>query len=765
MKNIKEALRMRLAIVLAAVLMAGSIPTGVYAAEEDDILLSVDEAEIEEPINEEPINAEQACDDISSEDIPEEQACDDISSEDIQEETGDPEDITMSVEEPDQEEVVRTGTNAEKCIGTNGVGSPVLGYRFDPNLSTSENKLHDTPWSGSYVYYGKYEYALSSETSEVRPVKYRVLDPRTTRFSGNDNTTMMLLDCDTILCQEKFYTDCTSEGCNKWANSPIRTYLNGNEFYGNTNIFTALEKNTIAVSKIATHHLGSYGNNVAVPMHGPTAANFQVYTALEGDHVFLLDAEDLSNTAYGYTNDTQGKNRDKIAPGLSDYHGDYWTRSAQHVSDNIAYRAGYVCGNVEQPVTNYDLSGLLNVKQTNDSCGVSPAFNVDLSKVVFSSPVASETASHKLTLLDSNFVLSVNEGAVEKGDDAYTVNVRYTLSYGSNGNTPTQLSYVVTNGTWSNTGGWSADAEVLQYGKVIIDDGTIVNGTGSFSIAGTGLSGVWGSGYHVYLVAEAVNTGYDTDYAGAPVEVKAVAADAEDVTVTYDGGGHGIRVSVAAPQNGVSVKYGETAGSCNLIVSPTVTNANEDSPKTVYYEASASGYLTMKGLATVTVNRAPLTVKAKDHTITYGDAPANNGLEYSGFVNGETESVLRGVNYTYTYSRGNDVGEYEIRPADTITADNYAITPQSGKLTVTEREAVLSWGNTSLTYNGQIQAPTATVTNLYPGDSCVVTVSGGMIDVGSNYMATAGGLSNTNYKLPSDVTRSFQIVAADPVVE
>ena len=179
----------------------------------------------------------------------------------------------------------------------------------------------------------------------------------------------------------------------------------------------------------------------------------------------------------------------------------------------------------------------------------------------------------------------------------------------------------------------------------------------------------------------------------------------------------------------MSVRYGETAGSCDLNVSPTVTNANGDSPKTVYYEASASGYLTMKGSATVTINKAPLTVKAKDKTITYGEAPANNGLECTGFVNNETVSVLSNQDCTYTYTQGNAAGEYSISPADTITADNYEITRQDGKLTVEKKEAVINWSNTTLTYNGMVQAPTATATELYGTDSCTVTVSGGQINV------------------------------------
>ncbi len=83
----------------------------------------------------------------------------------------------------------------------------------------------------SYVYYGKYNNAA---------MKYRVLDIAATQFGGNT----MLLDCDsTIEKNMRFDGD-----SNVWANSEIRTWLNGNDFYGNASVFTAQEKAAIAIS-------------------------------------------------------------------------------------------------------------------------------------------------------------------------------------------------------------------------------------------------------------------------------------------------------------------------------------------------------------------------------------------------------------------------------------------------------------------------------------------------------------------------------------
>ena len=86
-----------------------------------------------------------------------------------------------------------------------------------------------------------------------------------------------------------------------------------------------------------------------------------------------------------------------------------------------------------------------------------------------------------------------------------------------------------------------------------------------------------------------------------------------------------------------------------------------------------------------TITKKDLTVTAKDHWILYGNAAANNGVSYDGFVNNETESVLEGeLTYTYSYDANNDKhkpGTYQITPSG-LTSNNYDITFVSGDLEV-----------------------------------------------------------------------------------
>ena len=109
------------------------------------------------------------------------------------------------------------------------------------------------------------------------------------------------------------------------------------------------------------------------------------------------------------------------------------------------------------------------------------------------------------------------------------------------------------------------------------------------------------------------------------------------------------------------------------------TNAGTATVRATFKGSYASlGYVEK----TFEITKAPLTITAKDKTIVYDDEPANDGVEYSGFVGSDDASVLGGtLTYGYNYKIGNDTGEYTITP-NGLTADNYNITFVNGTLTV-----------------------------------------------------------------------------------
>ena len=158
-----------------------------------------------------------------------------------------------------------------------------------------------------------------------------------------------------------------------------------------------------------------------------------------------------------------------------------------------------------------------------------------------------------------------------------------------------------------------------------------------------------------------------------------------------------------------------------------------------------------------TIAKVPLTITALPATLTYGDELMGNGVEYSGFVNGETEADLEGtLTYEYSCSQFEGVGEYLIKPQG-LKSNNYRISYVAGKLVINPREIEIEWVNTTFLYNGQDQVADAIAIGLVNGDSCETIVSGAQVNTGT-YVAQVTGIKNNNYKLPeTNLEKEFTI--------
>ena len=213
----------------------------------------------------------------------------------------------------------------------------------------------------------------------------------------------------------------------------------------------------------------------------------------------------------------------------------------------------------------------------------------------------------------------------------------------------------------------------------------------------------------------------------------------------------------------ISVKDGETT----LILGTdyTVECANNVSAGTANMTITGMGDYPGSISKTFEILKAPLTVTAKNDTITYGDDLSFAGVVYSGFVGEEDESVLNGsLAYECKYDRGGAAGKYDVTPGG-LTAENYDIEFVAGELTVEPKVVSIAWGEqTVFVYNGSEQIPTATAEGLLEGDNCELTVTGAAKNAG-NYTATVTGLSNLNYKMrASDTKQDFEILKADPTM-
>lgn len=165
--------------------------------------------------------------------------------------------------------------------------------------------------------------------------------------------------------------------------------------------------------------------------------------------------------------------------------------------------------------------------------------------------------------------------------------------------------------------------------------------------------------------------------------------------------------------------------------------------------------------AGASIARAPLTVTANDNAIVYGDAPANGGVTYAGFVGGEDKGSLGGtLAYDYSYNRFDKVGNaYTITPKG-YTSGNYIIDYKTGTLTVSPKEVELSWsGIAHRTFGDGVQVG-AVATNTVDGDVVGVTIEGGDATAVATHTATASGLVGDKaayYKLPDAATKTYTI--------
>lgn len=356
-------------------------------------------------------------------------------------------------------------------LGTVGIGSP-----------TSDMYQ----WCGDYVHFGMFD---------EYPVKYRVLSPETDIYGGKT----MLLECVSVLYLAPFDQDGTAnEGAsqlNDWQYSDVRAGLNGTAFLLKPDVFSEAERNAIAASVIASHD------------RTPEYASYEAYSALTGEKIFLLDIEDIQNPLYGYDSVYWDEDRYRkyeigtlFSPG--DTGTSWWLRSAS-VDSKAA--TGYISGNGEI-FSHFD--------RTRIQRGVSPALNVDLSRVLFSTLISEEkngSGCYKLTLLDDEIRLHVLEDR-----DVVRSGNTLTLSYSVAGrHKPNRLSVLVLDQPYTRG---NSTAQILQYESVA------VNGPIDSGIVTIELDPEIGEDCYIYLVAEdvhnsSVNDTLVSDYASVPVEL------------------------------------------------------------------------------------------------------------------------------------------------------------------------------------------------------------------------------------------------------
>ncbi|MCW2935258.1 MAG: hypothetical protein JWM19_6220, partial [Actinomycetia bacterium] len=163
---------------------------------------------------------------------------------------------------------------------------------------------------------------------------------------------------------------------------------------------------------------------------------------------------------------------------------------------------------------------------------------------------------------------------------------------------------------------------------------------------------------------------------------------------------------------------------------------------------------------------APLAISADNQTMTYGGAVPNFTASYSGFINGDTSSVVQGLTCSAADHNGNPVsnttpaGTYAINCSGATAPSYYTISYKPGTLTIDPAPLAITANDQETTYGSisfDTSANSMTFSGFVNGEGPSVLGPGLTItsDVSPNspagsYLLTPAGADDRNYSVTYD---------------
>lgn len=312
----------------------------------------------------------------------------------------------------------------------------------------------------------------------------------------------------------------------------------------------------------------------------------------------------------------------------------------------------------EVPVLSAKADGVLDgdslsyKPETNYTVGAKPG-NYYTASVEFN-PEAAENKNYAITVTDTTFYVGTKDLTIKLNNTA-------TVAVGKT---------------------YTVEAEHLEKIGLVAGDTVTGNVTITKDVAGTYNADDFDKSNLVVTNADCYVISYEMSVTFIEVTF---AIDFADVTLTYDGQPHGVKVTKTDESKNYTITYGTTENDCTLTSSPEYTN---EGTYKIYFKVVDNDTLAEHvGSVTLTINKKAVTVKVNDVTITYGETPKFE-CTVTGLVEGETlsgEAVYSGA--------GTDVGDYDISVSGITASDNYKVTFVPGKLTINKKTATVTWTN------------------------------------------------------------------------
>jgi hypothetical protein len=301
-------------------------------------------------------------------------------------------------------------------------------------------------------------------------------------------------------------------------------------------------------------------------------------------------------------------------------------------------------------------------------------------------------------------------------NDGNNLGGNYNVSYADN-ITSTINPYVVSmTGSRTYDGTASVAAGIFTLGTLVGTETLTLSGTGTVANKNVG------SGKTVTLGSLALGNGSNSGVASnytftggtqtANITSAPLTLSTSNVTKTYDGG---LTAAGSATVTGGTLYTGDTlSGGTFAFTNKNVGSGNKTvttSGVTVTDGNSGNNYnVSYANNNTSTINPADLSVTANADSKTYDGLAysGGNGVAYSGFVTGETSSVLSGpLAYSGSSQGAINLGSYVITPGG-LTSGNYIISYYNGALTINQATSSIPQQNaynnilyvTVLNFNG-----------------------------------------------------------------
>ncbi|OCL86790.1 Heme/hemopexin-binding protein precursor [Aliarcobacter thereius] len=285
--------------------------------------------------------------------------------------------------------------------------------------------------------------------------------------------------------------------------------------------------------------------------------------------------------------------------------------------------------------------------------------------------------------------------------------------------------------------------------------------------------GAKNAGTYTISIDNLSSTNYDFIYEDASliIDKAVVTIKADNTSKTYDGKTYtNDGTKFTATYSGL--QGSETASSLELNTNVSFLGNATNAINAGTYDIDVSHADTLnytfisdaqKGV--LTINKAKVTVSANSQTKEYDASTysGGNGVQYSGFVNGEDETIagLTGLNFIGNSQGAINVGEYNISPSG-ISSNNYDFIYVNGTLKITPAQLTITADSKSKKYDGSsyVGGYSYEVQGLKGSDTLDETnksyfiIKGNELYTESNapnnagvYLIKVDGLENQNYNI------------------